>query len=326
MVNDGYDSGFSVNKDKLRGNCKLIINDLKGIIDSNRELLFNACKVDVGNNNGFMVDFDVCNRIFNRVLSEEYCYGDVSISKRNDDVVYGKQIMDIGTVVIVSDGNFYVSLEMILRCIIVGNGLILVNHGYMYGVNNLLIVLTRELLDKYGVRDLVNMVVCDDYSYVLDKYSNIDLVIAVGDHELQLEVLKKSKSKCIVSGYEYFDIYVDDCSMIDLLDNIVNFGINIRLYVKDDCDFNYDSVIVCDVDEAIGMINFNGSGFSSCILTSSRENASRFIKEVRSMNVLVNCNPSIERVMDIKQDILINEKVIIYPFSFSLDGYSEFNI
>lgn len=326
MVNDSLNNTFRVNKDKLIGNCKLIINDLKNIIENNKDLLSNTCKIDVDNNNGFMIDFNTCNRIFNRILSEESCYGDVTESKRNNDIVYGKQIMDIGTVVVVYDGNFYVSLEMILRCIIAGNGLILVNHGYMYGTNNLLIILTQKLLDKYGIKDLVNIVVCNDYSDILDKYSNIDLVIAIGDHDLQLEVLKKSKTKCITSGYEYFDIYVDDSSKINLLDNIINSGINVRLYIKEDCLTNYTSTTVCDIDEAIGMINYNGSRFSSCILTSSRENASKFIKEVKTKNVLVNCNPSIERIIDIKQDILFNEKVIIYPFEFNIDHYNQLNI
>ena len=55
-----------------------------------------------------------------------------------------------------------------------------------------------------------------------------------------------------------------------------------------------------DVDEAIAQINYNGSRYSSAIFTTSSENASKFIKEVKSKIVTVNTSPTIERIIEDK--------------------------
>ena len=81
-----------------------------------------------------------------------------------------------------------------------------------------------------------------------------------------------------------------------------------------------NSIIVSDIDEAIAQINYNGNRYSSAIFTSSTENASKFIKQVKSKIVTINTSPTIERIIDIKQTDIINEKTIIYPFNFKLDG------
>lgn len=47
-----------------------------------------------------------------------------------------------------------------------------------------------------------------------------------------------------------------------------------------------------------------------------KENAPKFVKEVKSKIVTVNTSPTIERIIDIEQKDLINEKTIIYPFNF----------
>ena len=62
------------------------------------------------------------------------------------------------------------------------------------------------------------------------------------------------------------------------------------------------------------MINYNGNRYSASIFTNSKENASKFIKEVKSKIVTINTNPLIERIIDIKESDLGLEKTIIYPY------------
>ena len=111
---------------------------------------------------------------------------------------------------------------------------------------------------------------------------------------------------------------------MDFLNEILNTGLNIQLYINSDTKSDHSSaIIVSDVDEAIAQINYNGSKYSSAIFTTSTQNASKFVKEVKSKIVTINTSPTIERIIDIKQTDLINEKTIIYPFNFKLDGNSE---
>ena len=105
----------------------------------------------------------------------------------------------------------------------------------------------------------------------------------------------------------------------------MNLGLNVTAYINSELDFEYaNSIMVDDIDEAIGQINYGGSRYSSSIFTSSSENASKFIREVKSKIVSVNTSPTIERIIDIKQKDLINQKTIIYPFNFKFDGNSEY--
>lgn len=134
---------------------------------------------------------------------------------------------------------------------------------------------------------------------------------------MQNLVLGKCRVKTIISGYENFDLYIEDITYIDFLNKLVHNGLNIQLYVNNEIKLDYpDAMSVADVDEAIAQINYNGSRYSSSIFTTSTENASKFIKEVKSKFVTVNTSPVIDRIMDIKQTDLINEKTIIYPINF----------
>ena len=173
---------------------------------------------------------------------------------------------------------------------------------------------------------MIQLYASEYYTELLNNYANIDLIVCVGNHELQSDILKKSKNEIIISGYENFDIYIEDKSHLDFLTTVLNNGLNINVYINSDLQIDYpDAMIVLSLDEAIAQINYNSSKYSSAIFTESTENASKFIKEVKSKIVTVNTSPTIERILDIKQTDLINEKTIIYPLNFKFDG-SNINI
>lgn len=229
--------------------------------------------------------------------------------------------MDYGNVVIITDGNPYLSLEMILRNIMAGNTIILVNNGFMYGTNNLIVNIVQSILENYQVsKNLIQLFITDDYKEVLNNYANIDLVVCIGNHELQRLIIRESKNKVITSGYENFDLYIEDTKHLDFLNKIINTGLNVNLYINKDTNLDYDTaIIVSDIDEAIAQINYNGSRYSSAIFTSSNFNASKFIREVKSSIVTINTSPTIERICDIKQLDLVYEKTIIYPYEFNIE-------
>ena len=229
--------------------------------------------------------------------------------------------MDIGNVVVITDGNPYTIIEMIIRNIMAGNTTIFSNNGFMFGTNQLLIQIIQSVLEQFNIsKYLVQIYVSENFDEVLSNFANIDLVVCIGNHSFQNMILNKSKNRTIVSGYENFDLYIEDVSHIEFLNKIVNTGLNIQLYINSDTNLDHSSAImVNDIDEAIAQINYNGSNYSSSIFTTSKENASKFIKEVKSKIVTINTSPTIERIIDIKQNDLINKKIIIYPFNFKLD-------
>ena len=325
-INKIINNVLLVDKKNLSNNIKPILKNIKISIKDNQDILLQANKIDTKNNNAFQLSFDIIDNIFKRVEKENIFYKDVTLLQKDDNkkIIYGKQIMDYGNVVIITDGNPYLSLEMILRNIMAGNTIILVNNGFMYGINNLIVNIVQSILENYKVsKNLIQLFITDDYKEVLNNYANIDLVVCIGNHELQRLIIRESKNKVITSGYENFDLYIEDTKYLDFLNKIINTGLNVNLYINKDTNLDYDTaIIVSDIDEAIAQINYNGSRYSSAIFTSSNFNASKFIREVKSSIVTVNTSPTIERICDIKQLDLVYEKTIIYPYEFNLEKNS----
>ena len=323
-INKIISNALQVNKDILSKNIKPIINQIQKALESNKEAIEQANSIDKKNNNGFILDFNIIKNIFSNLEKENIFYGDVTLSQKDEEkkIVYGTQIMDYGNVVVITDGNPYTIIEMVVRNIMAGNTTIFSNNGFMFGTNQLLIQIIQSVLEQFNIsKYLVQIYVSENFDEVLSNFANIDLVVCIGNHSLQNMILNKSKNRTIVSGYENFDLYIEDTSHIEFLNKIVNTGLNIQLYINSDTKLDHSSaIIVNDVNEAIAQINYNGSKYSSAIFTTSTENASKFVKEVKSKIVTINTSPTIERIIDIKQTDLINEKTIIYPFNFKLDG------
>lgn len=323
-VNKVISNALLVNKDILADNLKAILKYIKNALVVNEKVIKEANKIDKEKNNGFIMDFSIVKNIFTNIEKDNILYGDVILSQKDENkkIIYGKQVMDRGNVLVITDGNPYIMIELAIRNIMAGNTTIFLNSGYMYGTNQLLIKIIQSVLEKFNIsKYLVQICVSEKFDEILSNFSNIDFVVCIGDHNLQRRVLVKNKNQVIVSGYENFDLYVEDEEHIEFVKKIISTGLNIQIYVKDGVNFDFDSaMVVSDIEEAISQVNYNGSRYSSSIFTSSSKNASKFIKEVRSSIVTVNTSPMIERLIDIKQKDLVCEKTIIYPCDFNFDG------
>lgn len=314
---------LKVDINNLEKNIKMIIYNIKKSLNINKDLIEETNKLDINNKNGFILDFNIINNIFSNIDKDNLYYKDVTLSKRDikKNIIYGKEIMNIGNVIVINDKNPYILIEMIIRNIKAGNKLIIANNTYMYLTNKLIVKLVQDILEEFNIsRNLIQLYVTDNYESLLSNYANIDLVICIGNANLQKLILNKSKNKTIVSGYENFDLYIDDIKDIDFLNKIINSNLDISLYINSNLNIDYPTaILVNDCDEAIKQINYNGSKFSSSIFTNSSINASKFINQVNSKIITVNTSPSIERTLDITQKDLITYKTIIYPFNFKIN-------
>lgn len=296
------------------------INSIKEYIDQNKDLIEQANVVDIRNTNGFKVDFKVFNRIFENIKKEELIYRKVISAEKNDQkkIIYGKQVDSVGNTIIIFDGNPYVLIEMALKSILANNSVIFNYNGYMFGINKLLIDFIQNALEKQELsKSLIQQFISNDSKELLMNYANIDLVIVIGNHELQLEVLKNSYNKTVTSGYEYFDIYIESDEYRNFIEKIIDKNVN--LYINEKIETT-DGIIVNDIDEAISQINYNGARFGAAIFTDNADNASKFLKEVKSHMVLVNTSPTIERIIDINLSDLTKIKTFIYPIEYKFDN------
>lgn len=320
-INTIITNSLDINKENLRINIKEILKLLKESILSNKDLILDTNKIDSKNNNGFIMDFNIVNNIISNLEKETILFGTTIISKRNDKMklIYGQEVLEQGNVIVINDGNPYIIIELAIRNILAGNTTIFSNTGYMYGTNQLIINLIQDALEKLNIsKYLLQLFITEEFNTILSNFANIDLVICIGNNTLQRLVLNKSKNKTLISGYENFDLYIEDTNHLDLLNSIINSNLNIQLYINKNTNIDYkNAILVDDLEEAIAQINYNGSKYSSAIFTTSKENASKFIKEVKSKTITINTSPTIERLIDIKQEDLVIIKNVIYPLTYT---------
>ncbi len=316
MLDEIMNQALLIDKTNLT-NPKEILYVFKEEINKNQQILLQANKIDNKNNNGYLIDFDVTNKILTRIEKEQIFYRQVILSQKDEDkkIIYGKEIFDQGNVIVINDGNTYAIIEMIARNILAANTTIFVNDGYMYGVNNLIIELIQAILEKNNIsKNLIQMCITTNYEKVLSNYANIDLIVCIGNQNLQREVLNKSKNKIILSGYENFELYIEDTANLDFINKIIKTQLNIDIYINKSINLDIENAIYVDnIDEAISKINYTSARYSSAIFTNSKENAIKFIQNIKSSTTTINTSPTIERILDIKQEDLIKEKTIIYP-------------
>ena len=117
MLSDIIKNILTIDKRNLKENTRPMISELKERLNSNFDLLEEANNVDISKNNAFKLDLNIINNIFTNVLKEPFTYGDVTVSFKDDEkkIIYGKEIFDVGNVIVINEGNFYVTLELLLR-------------------------------------------------------------------------------------------------------------------------------------------------------------------------------------------------------------------
>lgn len=298
-------------------NAKIIVKVLKDIENSiliNYEKFREVNKIDLKNHNGFPLDKNIITNIFKNLQKENIIYGKVITSNKDETKIYGKEYLNRGNVLIFNEGNFYCLLEIFLKNFLVGNTSIIVSNGYMYGSNNLLVTIIKEVLKSNDLSpDYLNLFVTDDSSKVLEEYANIDLNIVIGPRDYQRSIIEKSKVPVLTSGYLNYDIYIDEIINAEFIKKILSLGLNLTIYLKEDINMDIDAIKVSGLEEAIKMINYNGSLYASSIFTSDSKKASQFIRNVKSKMISVNASPNIEELMDIKVSDLSLEKTICYP-------------
>lgn len=109
-------------------------------------------------------------------------------------------------------------------------------------------------------------------------------------------------------------IYIEDLTNLSFIKRIINENPNIDIYVRSDLNVPFEDYIeVEDLEEAIGQINFNTSGYSSSIFTDNNQNASMFLREIKTDNVSVNSSPLIEDNVNIDINLFLTRKNMFYP-------------
>ena len=296
---------------------KKVAQNIFELLDENKESIEKANKIDVKNNNGFKINFDMFQKLNNEINSINDVYRKViSMNQNENNYLEGKQTDNLGTICLVYDGNTYCLLELVLKAILTHNSIIITSESdYMKATNELIVILIQRILEAYNIdKNLVQIVYTSRIEELLLNSTSINKVFAIGNKSFQDRIRKASKVEVISKGYNYFDLYIEDLTNLTFIKKIVKEEENIDIYVKSGLKVPFDDYIeVEDIDEAIAQINFNTSGYSSSIFTDNNQNASVFLREVKADNVSVNSSPLIESIVDVDINLLLSRKNMFYP-------------
>lgn len=296
---------------------KKIVWSIFELLEESIESIEKANKIDVKNDNGFKINFDMFQRLKSEINNIEDVYRKViSMNKNENNYLEGKQTDNLGTICLVYDGSTYCLLELVLKAILTHNSIIITSESdYMKATNELIVILVRRALEAYNIdKNLVQILYTSRIEELLSNSTSINKVIAIGNRNFQNKIRKASKVEVISKGYNYFDLYIEDLTNLTFIKRIVKEDENIDIYVKSGLKVPFEDYIeVEDIDEAIAQINFNTSGYSSSIFTDDNQNASVFLREVKADNVSVNSSPLIENIVDVDINLLLSRKNMFFP-------------
>ena len=267
---------------------KQLVKDIFIKINEAKEDILKANMIDIRNNNGFEIDFNIIGMIEAELLKIEDLYNRIICLEDNSmEYVLNDSF---GTICTIYNGNTYYLIELALKSILTRNSMIFVNEiNYMDFTNRLILILIKNILDKYRIdKNLIQLLYTDDFHALLSNNASINRVFAIGNLEFQNRVKESSSVEVICLGIDRYDIYIEDIKNISILEELSKIDC-CDIYVKTGLKVSFDDYIeVKDIEEAVGQINFNTAGHDSIILTDSKSSASYFAKNVKADNVFVN--------------------------------------
>ena len=284
-------------------NEKNVVKSILDILKEAQNDIEKVNEIDVKNKNGFKIDFQMFEVIENKIKGIDSLYRKViDTNKNKDEYLEGRQMDNLGTICVAYDGNTYCLIEMALKSILTHNAIILTcENEYMKDTNELTVTLIQRILDAYHIdKNLVQIYNTANINELLKNSASINKVIAIGDRNFQEKIKKASDIEVVCNGYNNYDVYIEDTSHIDLVEKVIEENDNVDIYVKKGIKVPFDDYAeVEDLDEAIGIINFNTSGYSSSIFSENAKNGAKFIREIKTNHVCANSSPILKNTTDV---------------------------
>ena len=217
---------------------KQVVKDIFIEINEAKDDIMKANMIDIRNNNGFEIDFNIIGMMEEELLKIDVLYNK-SIYLENNP---GEYLLNdsFGTICAMYNGNTYYLIELALKSILTRNSMIFVSEtNYMDFTNRLILILIKNILNKYGIdKNLIQLLYSDDFHVLLSNNASINRVLAIGDLEFQNRVKESSSVEVICLGIDRYDIYIEDINnLTDLhIPNLITYITNIYrdqlVYIK----------------------------------------------------------------------------------------------
>lgn len=301
-------------------NLKEIINIFKEKIISNQKEIEQIIMIE-NNYNDNQLNFEEILKIIDNQIFIDKPLKTIEEVKTIDGFIKGKYYDSLGVLGVIYNGDIYVTIKMMLMAINTKNAMIFCTNNKLYAINKMLVLIMQQILKEININEnLIQVINSVDYVDMYGHDSMFDQFIVIGNKNMQVSVWKKCGIPILNSGYNCFDFYIEDVLDYELIKKILEIkNIDLNLYINKKISAELteklnieDYTEIENVEECIRDIKLNSAKYSSSIMTKDKENASKFLKMVKSKNVFINASPTVERSLDIDEGKLTCLKQVMY--------------
>lgn len=213
-------------------------------------------------------------------------------------------ISPIGNLVILSNGDPYITIEMCIKSLITNNHILFLYDLEMIQTNKLIIdVFKTYLKEKSEDENMLNMDVISNFKDVVKLKDMVDCYIIIGDYDKYEYIKNNVGSKVIYSDYTNVNIYTDTGYFEDEIKKIT-----IQANKRNCLVYLYKMKSIKDLLETE---NNNFIFHTTAIYTKNPKEAYEFLDKIKSKYIYVNKTPLEFNELDIELEDLIYKKKII---------------
>lgn len=240
-----------------------IINNLKNEVINNKEVLIRANEVDM--------------KINKKQIKLENLINIIDSFKDKDCI-----LEDDERNIIVYKGDPYLTLQICMQALTQRIKVLLVQSDFMLGVNEVLLKIFIQVLEKFNIFNLINYSKNYSKKYIDSVEKYFDNISVIGDTTMYQLFENEDKN---IDFYPYHNIilYSDNDNFSKLKDAIYLYSINNQYEIE----ILYDE----EIEDIIEAINLDATSDTVIILTVSEESKKIFKEKIINKKLYINENP-----------------------------------
>ena len=249
-----------------------LMEKVKNLLKNNKQDIYEAISRDY-KEKGLEINYNKLEDIINKIKD----INNMQKAHRNILVIY--------------NGDLYVTFELILKAIAYGSNIILTSQNKESYTTVKIISIMQELVKEANL--ILKFYKEVNLKMVLKEEVLIDRIIYFGDKRNYRALRSKTNIPIIYNGYGSISVYVDDEDEFeDFLSKLEEYAYLNEMYIYKQTG---------DIGEAIEEINKDGKNNLCIIFSNDEEKINKFKAEINSTNILIN-NVNLE---ELKPEILL---------------------
>lgn len=291
-----------INYNKEKTNTSNIITEIINNIIENKSVILNANNMDVSEENGFKLDFNIIKDLLNKMRSEKSLYKTKLLSLDKNQAI---ECDNLGVLETFFDGNTYIFVEVALKSIISHNSMIFISQkDYMKYTNAVILEIVKKTLESKKIdKNIIQLI----YDYDILKYCTNSYVIkkafVIGNTDLHNTIKRISKLETEYIGYNDCDIYIEDIDSLNILKEFIDNNNNIlfKTYIKESLDISLeDAIYVENVEKCMEEIGFDSCNYCNILFSKDKRTKIDFSELSKAKYIVIN------KLMDFNKNINID--------------------